>query len=309
MPNMSPPEYERPSYLMRIPPDVRMLIYEYILDANDGTRQIEIRHKPLSPSNPCRRTCYRISERSPRRRCHKSTYKVASGARKYTAIMSVSRHLYEETSWMLYSRHTFSFDADIEAVIPFLSDLTPATRGLIRSISVRKESPLRCGRQGDALDWSCMIRHIQGLRGLRRLKMTIEGDEPQPLSFSSGEETREHEPLRPLQVSDIRLLCYIKHDTLAWVGELAGFKGLESLEIRKDIRQIPVAETTEEILHASLSLSIDGALVDYLKSELGLAASAPQRQQKPPVLHVDTSKTEDHATELGNSQLLTPISA
>ncbi|ROT35248.1 hypothetical protein SODALDRAFT_59623 [Sodiomyces alkalinus F11] len=272
--------------LLRIPLDIRMLIYEYLLD-DCGNRNLEIRHLPLGQGQQIarskkRRSSYRIIEPSLRRRCYYMTYALACNAEMHTAFMATNRLLHSEASWFLYGRHTFSFDTDIEAVDPFLGDLTPPTRELVRSIAVRKQSAVRWpGSGSDPIDWSHMCRHLQDdLPNLRHLRITVEGDLPPPPALDSHRESVpswKPEPPRPLEVSDFRLLCHIKHDSVSWIRDLAGFhnksKGLGMLEVVADVRPTSVAaETTEAIVHAALSLCIETAFVEFLRSDLRLPA-------------------------------------
>ncbi|KAL2758883.1 hypothetical protein ACRALDRAFT_2040943 [Sodiomyces alcalophilus JCM 7366] len=221
--------------------------------------------------------------------------------------MAANRRLHSETSWFLYGRHTFSFDADIEAIHPFLTDLTPSTRDLVRSLSIRKQSPLRWPGSGcDPIDWLHMCYSLEYAPNLEHLQIIVEGELP-PAALTVREEPEQGDvmgtevprvegngdghrdpfwasgspPPRPLQVSDFRLLSHIKHDSLSWVRDLAlytrGSKKLRELEVAADVQPAPVTAdttTTEAILHASFSLSIETTFVEFLKSDLGLPAFA-----------------------------------
>lgn len=325
--------------LLRIPFDIRMSIYEYLLD-DCGNQKLEIRHRALGQKCQSfrppakRRSFYRIIEPSVRRQCATVTYALACDAEMHPAIMAANRRLHSEASWFLYGRHTFSFGADIEAIQPFLGDLTPSTRSLVRSLSLRKGSPF--GRGIDPIDWSYMCRNLQDWAPkLERLRIIVEGDMPQSglcrprhrsdrgdvggvgVPWAASDDDRDHvddsdnddghgdengydddndedddeaiqwwkleQPQsRPLQVSDFRLLCHIKHDSFSWIRDLGWLNRKSSklalLEVVADVRPASASidpSATEAILHAAFSLSITTAFVEFLKSDLGLPAVCP----------------------------------
>lgn len=83
-----------------------------------------------------------------------TTYRTANeGAYFCTALMRACRALAAETAHALYGAHVFDFGADVEAVRPFLSDLAPATRGLVRRVSLYKRGPWLFDSWSDRCEW------------------------------------------------------------------------------------------------------------------------------------------------------------
>ncbi|KAL0936100.1 autophagy-related protein 3 [Colletotrichum truncatum] len=210
-----------------------------------------------------RRSSYRIIERSFHRQCFETTYHLAANTKMHTAIMAVNRKIYRETSHLLYGLHGFDFSSDIEAIVPFLRDLTPNSRAIIQEMTIRKDRPMYfC--ESDRLDWLNMCKYLQGLdKVIPKLRVIVEGGKP----------TNEWEGPQKLGVSDLRLLSLIKHDSMDWIAELQKVQGLEELEIVPHIRYLPQPNTTATLLFAAFSASIDTSLVEFLRTDCQLPAT------------------------------------
>ncbi|KAF9871491.1 hypothetical protein CkaCkLH20_11138 [Colletotrichum karsti] len=259
---------EEQSPLMRIPAEIRLLIYGYLLD-DGGQKRLAIRNKALHQLSGIslsayRRSPYRVIERSFHRQCFETTYHMATKTKLHPAIMAVNRQIHRETSHVLYGTHSFDFNGDIEAVVPFLRDLTPASRALIQEITIRKDGPMYyC--ESDRLDWVNMCKYLRGLdKMIPNLRVIVEGGKP----------SEAWEGAQRLEASDFRLLSLIKHESMEWISELQKIQGLEQLEIVPHMRYLRRPSTTTTLLFAAFSASIDTALVDYLREDCQLPARA-----------------------------------
>lgn len=255
--------------LMRIPPEVRMLIYPYLLNATHRSQStIAIRNQLRPPTTSLkkkRRTSYYVLERTLTLPCYKTTYGlITPPAGMHTAIMCVNRQIREEASHFLYGRHEFHFGADLEAVTPFLEDKTGSTRGLIRDVSLRRRIGVGV-LEGDGCVWTSMCRSLRTLPSLRKVTLIIEGGQPD----------RPWDGPSELSVSDLRLLYATRHESLQWVRELVKVDMAE-LEIMADIESIPEPKTSEMLVFAALSGSIEGSLVEWLR-EMGVNAKVGPR--------------------------------
>lgn len=228
------------------------------------------------------------------RRCHKTTYHLshiddddddAENTEMHVAILSVCRLTYHEGSELLYGRHGFDFDTNIEAVVPFLQDRTPYSASLIRNISIYKRGPMPClGSASEKHEWSYMCRflasswvsssspnaingevinskHDTAVNPTRRLRLVVE----------SGKPSQPWQGIQELAESDIRLLSLVGgHDVLEWVTDLAQVQGLAALEVVADERFLPVPKSPEMALYAAMSASIGTGLVPYLRSAMNI---------------------------------------
>lgn len=224
------------------------------------------------------------------------------------ALMRVSRLVHEETSHLVYAQHSFDFGADMEAVEPFLSDLTPASRGMVRAISLYKRGPVAgYGFNSDRCEWQSVCRYLSKLlplpssssdnsssssdddkshqqqpqkkqqlhpvqpyqhQGIRKIRLVVQCGKP-PASYTSSAAGLAGPP-REMSAADFQLLADIKHESLDWVAELAQVGGIEELEIVPHVVHCPPPSNTSMILFASLSASVERGLSEFLRKQLRL---------------------------------------
>ncbi|KAM0228063.1 hypothetical protein ACHAPO_010990 [Fusarium lateritium] len=258
--------------LMRIPPEIRMLIYDYLLD-NGGTKDISIRNQSRSEYDACRsttqRSTYNIMERSIVKRSYETTYCADPEPHRamHTVIMHINRKIREEASHFLYTKHAFHFGDDLEAMVPFFADKTPRTRDLVREISLYKCSPTNA-IEPYSYDWSSVCRSLQSLQSLDKLTLVIEGARPRE-SWDGPQS---------LTVSDFRLLYSTRHESLRWARELASIRTVKEVVIVADIHNLPSPESNMMLVLAAFSSSIETSLVDFLRDDLGIPACVGQPQ-------------------------------
>ncbi|KAH9884682.1 hypothetical protein F4778DRAFT_787554 [Xylariomycetidae sp. FL2044] len=269
-------------FLDLIPPEIRLLIYAYLFD-DGGSPTLSICNgaDKRYPKTPARtRTRYYTLEKTFRRGCYETTYGLrtkrtttghddgAGGGRDDDSdedvflcapLMRVCRTLHEETSWLVYGRHAFDFGSDIEAVEPFLSDLTPASRALVCSLSLYKRGPVYL-YESDRAEWRSLCRFLGERAAVRRLRLVVQGGAP------SGP----WEGPREFSADDFRFLADIRHESLDWVAELEKVGGIEELEVRADVCFCPPPSTTNMIIFAAFSASIEKGLAEFLRTRLRL---------------------------------------
>ncbi|KAK8018438.1 hypothetical protein PG991_007628 [Apiospora marii] len=190
------------------------------------------------------------------------------------ALMRVSRLIHEETSHLVYAQHSFDFGADMEAVEPFLSDLTPASRAMVRAISLYKRGPVAgYGFNSDRCEWQSVCRYLSKLlplpssfadssssssdndkgqlqkkqqlhqvqpyqhQGIRKIRLVVQCGKP-PASYMSSAAGLAGPP-REMSAEDFQLLADIKHESLDWVADLAQVGGIEELEIVPHVVHCP----------------------------------------------------------------------
>lgn len=190
---------------------------------------------------------------------------VPSSSELHPAILSVNWQLREEASHYLYGSHEFQFTHGLEPVIPFLDDMTATTRELIQSITLRKRGMLCVMESSDSPRWDLICQRLQKLPNLKKLRLILEVGLPR----------NDWEGPQTLAVSDLRLLYSTHHESLQWLRDLAGLKGLEQLEVIADRQPMAQPQTNSMLIFAALSNSIETSLVDFLRTDLGLPATSP----------------------------------
>ncbi|KAK7992458.1 hypothetical protein PG988_001252 [Apiospora saccharicola] len=220
------------------------------------------------------------------------------------ALMRVSRLVHEETSHLVYAQHSFDFGADMEAVEPFLSDLTPASRGMVRAISLYKRGPVAgYGFNSDRCEWQSVCRYLSKLlptsssssstsdssdndkpqkkqqlnqaqqpyqqhQGIRKLRLVVQCGKP-PASYTSS----------AAGLAGPRARCRLKtssywptSSTRASTGSRSWPRSAASRNSRlcRTSYTAPPPSNTTMILFASLSASVERGLSEFLRKQLRL---------------------------------------
>ncbi|RDW89043.1 hypothetical protein BP6252_01075 [Coleophoma cylindrospora] len=246
------------SPFMRIPCEIRLMIYDYLFD-DKGHDVLEIRN--TNPDSYHRsfhhRTGYRIVGQG---RSRPTTYRLVTDAELHTSILRVTRKIHEEASHRLYSNHMFGFGKDVEAIVPFCSDLTPQTRCLIPGMSLFKRGSVYC-RDYDRCEWSSVCEYIKEHMQIRTLRLVVEGGRP-----SLGWES-----LPRYSVADFKTLSLVNYEPLEWVWELLTIKGIQKLDIIPDIHHCPPSHSSAMAFFAAFSSSISTDFADFLRMEMSEA--------------------------------------
>jgi len=194
------------SYFMRIPSEIRLMVYDILLD-DCCSKTFMIRSETVEAyrrRGQHRRTGYRVIGGGLLRQCQMTTYHLFSDATLHTNILSVNRKIHEEASQVLYGRHAFDFGSDIEAMVPFLSDLTVQTRHLIQEISLTKQGSVYA-REFDRCEWSNVCAFIAEELDLHKLVLKVIGGQPLAdgrMSSNIQLQTLEHSRVWTLRVSN-----------------------------------------------------------------------------------------------------------
>ncbi|TVY37092.1 hypothetical protein LSUB1_G005895 [Lachnellula subtilissima] len=247
------------SPLMLIPSEIRLAIYQLLLNDN-GHKTLEIRNE--DPESYKRhdipsRTSYRIIGRDLTRRSQSTTYHLTTDTEMHTSIMGVNRKIYEETSYLLYGSHTFSFGRDIEAMVPFFSDMTKQTRPLLHEIALVKQGSVYT-RDYDRCEWRNLCEFLSNDMRIGSLRLVVEGGRP-----SLGWDN-----LPQYTMADFKTLAHVKYESLNWVWELLSIKGIQSLDVSSEIHHCPPSHSSAMELFAAFSASIEKGFADFLRSEM-----------------------------------------
>jgi len=187
-----------------------------------------------------------------------TTYHLFSDATLHTNILSVNRKIHEEASQVLYGRHAFDFGSDIEAMVPFLSDLTVQTRHLIQEISLTKQGSVYA-REFDRCEWSNVCAFISEELDLHKLVLKVIGGQP----LAGWEDVQQY------SASDFRTLASVDFEGLEWVRELRRIRTLHDLEIIPELIHCPPSRSsTAMAFFTAFSRSIDKGFGDYLRAEM-----------------------------------------
>ncbi|KAI1741275.1 hypothetical protein F4680DRAFT_72605 [Xylaria scruposa] len=315
------------SPLMRIPAELRFMIFAYLLDAGETDPLVHEGYYPRSGRKPkikpakekiisirngrndipprvgsyiticghcgqCmpsthkslpqdgKRSRYHIMGGTFVRRYYETTYFLANeGANFCTALMLVNRKIYAEMSHLVYANHVFDFGGDVEAVKPFLSDLTAGTRALVKRISLYKRGPWLL-HDSDKSEWRAMCTYLCENASVEHFRLIIQAGRPPKIRRDDWEESSWLVRNAPRQLSsqDVALLVGIRHAMLDWVEDLFPMKNLRDVEVLPDFCPMPLPQTSDMVVYMALSRSVDKGLRDYLKGRFGLSRCTPNSE-------------------------------
>lgn len=236
------------------------MIYSLLFD-DKNNKVFEIRsQKPdvyASRANRHLRSSYVVDHSLIRHRAS-TTYQLSTAVDIHTSIMSVNRMIYREAAHLLYGNRTFSFYKDIEAIVPFFSDLTPSTRSLVQSISLFKQGFVFC-RESNRCEWRSICGFLREQMQLKSLTLIVEGGRPR---FGWDD-------LAQYTSADFKTLSSVAYEPLEWAFQLLEIKGIRKLDITSEIHSIPPpSHSLAMTFFAAFSASIENGFAEYLRREL-----------------------------------------
>ncbi|KAI5356912.1 Putative 2EXR domain-containing protein [Septoria linicola] len=228
------------------------------------------RYKARYADHPHVRTAYSVRADRFAARCMNTTYHCVNVPRieHNLAILRANKQIHAEAAEMMYSNYTFDFDTHIEAIIPFLRDLTPFTRSCIKSIRLTKRA-LAYLKEFDRCEWDNALRYLtngDNKINLRRLELGVVAGRP-------GE--RGWDRIATYSAADFNLLK--THEDMAWLQYLEEINKLQELEVHAVIEHCPpVTSSTNMANFVRFSASVEGGFAEYLKGQL----LAPEVQKR-----------------------------
>ncbi|RMZ71772.1 autophagy-related 3 [Pyrenophora seminiperda CCB06] len=265
------------SPLLRLPFEVRLMIYEYLLlpsttpSTGNGTSVANLLPDfHTYQSEDTNNNAFMLSVRTidpwfgaqgPRTWRRRSTYHIRTGPflttttpttyrvllSPYTAhlrhtipsLLLLNSQIHAEASKVLYSTYTFSFHMSIEAIVPFLSDLTPHSLAAIRHISLTKKA-LPYTKEFDRAEWKSMCEFLAGGVDSKDDDGTIEGRGRRggpairlhtlALQIIAGKPELGWDEITPMQPLDFDTMLRMKKEWLGGVPEAGGGVDLEWAE-------------------------------------------------------------------------------
>jgi hypothetical protein len=103
------------------------------------------------------------------------------------ALLSLNKQIHAEACKVLYTTYTFAFSTNIEAAVPFLSDLTPIARSHIKSIQLTKK-PLPHTKEFDRAEWAEVCGYVSRNLNLKTLRLSVVVARPPTAEISDDDE-------------------------------------------------------------------------------------------------------------------------
>ncbi|KAI0182431.1 hypothetical protein EV127DRAFT_354902 [Xylaria flabelliformis] len=273
------------SPLMRIPAELRFMIFAYLFDAGETDIHGHTGYYPQSEGKPKtkrakeKRSRYYVMGGSFTRRYFETTYFLVNDGMYFcTALMYVNRKIHAEMSHLVYAGHIFDFGADVEAVKPFLSDLTVGTRALVKRVSLYKRGPWLL-HGSDRSEWRAMCTYLCDYASVEHLRLVIQAGRLPAIRKDKWEDSWSvgNAP-KQLSSQDVALLVGIRHTVLEWVEDLFPMKTLRDVEVLPDFCIMPLPESSDMVVYMALSRSVDTGLREFLKGRFGLSRRKPSSE-------------------------------
>ncbi|KAI1267107.1 hypothetical protein F5Y18DRAFT_328982 [Xylariaceae sp. FL1019] len=260
------------SRLVMLPAELRLMIYGHLFNIGDAEqgrkKKLSIRNdnRPSSstPSERSRlRRRYYVIDRSLHRQCYETTYTLVTKSASLCAqVMRVNRLLYQETAALVYGKHAFDFGPDAEAVAPFLSDLTPASRNMIKHVELRKAP--HYDNETDRFEWKAMCMYLSDHTLIETLRLVVQAGRP----------SSDWDGPREISCEELELLLGLKFDCLDWITHVATLKGIRDIEIVPEVFYAAPPQSTHMLVNAALAGSIEKGLTTLLRRKLRLPDKA-----------------------------------
>ncbi|KAL8911623.1 MAG: hypothetical protein Q9171_003230 [Xanthocarpia ochracea] len=252
------------SPLLRLPAEIRRYIYQLLL-APGTEGLIPIRTEPpelYKARNAClarRRTRFRVISDRVRSSSSETTYMGYKPPDIDTGILAVCRQIHGEACHTLYSQHTFDFDIDIESMVPFFRDLTPAALASIRSIRFVKRALPYC-KDFDKCEWRTACAYLANQTKLRRVILAVVGGRPSPIR---GALVGHWEQQGPWSMKDFDHI--IQSERMEWARQLMSIKNLRTLEVVAALEHCPPPRSKDMVFFANFTVNIEIGFSAYLK--------------------------------------------
>ena len=253
---------------LKVPAEVRLMIYKFLLsDHEDMTLRIRTEDSSIyerRKRQTRRRSKFRYIADRMRSRSAESTYCLdRSPGSICSAILGVNRQIHTEASHVLYSEHTFDFGADIESILPFLQDLTPAAFSSIKRINIVKRS-LPYTKDFDRCEWRNACAFISQNLQLEQLDLYVEGGIPS----LANKPAVNWEPKSSYSVADFAWIARLDEmdEDMDWMKHVVAIKDLKVLNVKALLQHCPIPGSKAMAFFVKFSASIETGFAEYLRS-------------------------------------------
>ncbi|KAI7236442.1 hypothetical protein KC330_g3744 [Hortaea werneckii] len=200
--------------------------------------------------------------------CKSTTYHCVNNPRieDQLAILRTNKQIHFEAAEMLYSSYTFDFDTHVEAIVPFLSDLTAFARSCIKSVRFVKRA-LAFEKEFDRCEWTSALRYLTSSQSgiaLKKLELGIVAGRP-------GEKGWDR--IAQYTAQDFRLLRSL--GGMEWMQYLLEIQNLQELDVHAVVEHCPPATNSMAMAeYIRFSASVETGFRDFLQEQMLIGAAA-----------------------------------
>ncbi|KAB2577056.1 hypothetical protein BFW01_g2403 [Lasiodiplodia theobromae] len=181
------------STFLRLPAEIRLMIYEELLlppassepcppaakfvapvyreDEQNASHHLRaprtLQIRTVNPDSPASSAILSPSSTRPRyhirdpfrTRTMSTTYALANNPGLHPAILRTCHQCHAEAAELLYGAYAFDFDTHVEAIVPFLSTLTPLARACLTRLALVKRA-LPSVKEFDRAEWCAACEYM-----------------------------------------------------------------------------------------------------------------------------------------------------
>lgn len=191
-----------------------------------------------------------------------------------TGILGTSQQIHTECAELLYSSYTFDFDTHVEALVPFIADLTPIARRSIKSIRIVKRA-LAYEKEYDRAEWGNALSFLSSNLNIRRLELGIVAGRPIPNGWTNivpytRAEFQESTLLHPVpDTAPPDILMTGGGEGMRWLHHLLKIQGLQELDVSAIVEHCPPASNSAALASfIRFSASIEKGFAEFLRDRM-----------------------------------------
>lgn len=256
---------------LKVPAEIRLQIYKLLLsDHDDKTLHLRTENPSIYAKRKReeRHRCkFRYIADRMRNRSAESTYCLENGNDKelHAAILGVNRQIHNEAAHVLYSGHVFDFGMDIESILPFFQDLTPAALDSIKHMSIMKRS-LPYTKDFDRCEWRNACNFISKNVKLTQLDLVVHGGTPSLANRPALHWKQTH----TYNKSDFGTISKLQEmdEDMEWVKHTVAITGLKVLNVKALLEHCPIPGSKAMAFFVNFSASIEKGFTEYLRSHM-----------------------------------------
>ncbi|PVI06239.1 hypothetical protein DM02DRAFT_650141 [Periconia macrospinosa] len=301
---MLDPNVQSSSPLLRLPYELRLMIYEYLLlpstapsttnstsvtnllpdyhtyhssDTNEDPFTLSVRtidpYLSYTSRSWRKRSMYHIRTGPFLTSTTPTTYRVLLSP--FTAhlrltipsLLPLNRQIHAEAATLLYSTYKFSFHTCIEAAVPFFSDLTIPARRSIRRISITKKG-LPYIKEFDRAEWAALCKYLgtDDHISIQKLNLAVVAGRP-------GEQGWDN--VVPITKEAFGIMSRMSKEwgaggniDMDWVEQLFKVKGLKDVRVRALVEHCPGPVSEMMAFWIAFSASIEGGFAEWVKDSM-----------------------------------------
>lgn len=221
-------------------------------------------------NRPHTRTSYSVRADRFANRCMATTYHCVNVPHigDNLAILRTNRQIHAEAAELMYSSYTFDFDTHIEAIIPFLRDLTPLARSYVKNIRLTKRA-LAYIKEFDRCEWENAWRYLTNAENninIRRLELAVIAGRPGDNGWDG---------VATYSAADFNLLK--TQEGMEWLQYVEEIGPVQELEVQAIVEHCPsITSSNAMASYVRFSASVEAGFAEYLRGRL-LAPEAQRR--------------------------------